>query len=182
MTRAPTASQVFEILAREHADMLISYLRSLVTGHAAVEDLFQETMMVAWRRLDEYDRSRPFGPWLRGIATRLVLEYRRKAARGVLNYDAEVLAALEAEYVRLELQPADSFLQKIDRLARCLERLPPLMREAVDLVYGRGLTLQALALAVQATEEAAKKRIQRARQALAECVQGNAASAPGGGS
>ena len=30
-------------------------------------DLFQETMVVAWRRLDDFDHTRPFGPWLRGL-------------------------------------------------------------------------------------------------------------------
>ena len=48
--------------------MLTVFLRSRVNDEAAVDDLFQETMLVAWKRLDECDLSRPFGPWLRGIA------------------------------------------------------------------------------------------------------------------
>ena len=56
--------KAFEILARENSRMLTVYLRSLVDDEAAVDDLFQETMVVAWRRLDECDLSLPFGPWL----------------------------------------------------------------------------------------------------------------------
>jgi RNA polymerase sigma-70 factor (ECF subfamily) len=164
---------VFEILVREHADMLIAFLRSIVLQSDAVEDLFQESMLVAWRRLGDYDRSMPFGPWLRGIAVRLVLQHRRKTARGSLSRDPEVLQVLEEQYRRFELQPADSFRDRVERLARCMDRLPPLLRDAVDLVYGRGLTLRGLAASLAATEEAAKKRIQRARQLLAECVQGS---------
>jgi DNA-directed RNA polymerase specialized sigma24 family protein len=48
------------------------------------------------------------------------------------------------------------------------------MRDAIDLVYARGLSLRALAAAVSATEEAVKKRLQRARQLLAECIEGEA--------
>lgn len=174
MTPAPSATQVFEILAREHADMLVSFLRSLVIGADAVEDLFQETMLVAWRRLADYDRTQPFGPWLRGIATKLVLQHRRRSVRACMNCEPQVLAALEEEYRKFERQPADSFREKVDRLAGCLERLPSLLRDAVEMVYGRGLSLSALAAAVEATEEAVKKRVQRARQFLARCVQGQA--------
>jgi RNA polymerase sigma-70 factor (ECF subfamily) len=169
-TSSPSAHEVFEILAREHADMLAAYLRSLVLRNQTVEDLFQETMLVAWRRLADYDRSLPFGPWLRGIATNLVLSHRRRAAAECLTCEPEVIAALEERYRRLEAAPADSFRERLDRLATCLERLPPLMRDAVDLVYRRGLSLKALAASVQASEEAVKKRVQRARQLLAECV------------
>lgn len=70
--------KAFEILVRENARMLTTYLRSLVHDEAAVDDLFQETMVVAWRRLDECDLSRPFSPWLRGIASRFVMAHYRK--------------------------------------------------------------------------------------------------------
>jgi RNA polymerase sigma factor (sigma-70 family) len=73
---------IFTILVRENTDMLTAYLRSVVRDPATVDDLFQETMLTAWRKLDEFDRRRPFGAWLRGIAARLVLAERRKRATG----------------------------------------------------------------------------------------------------
>jgi RNA polymerase sigma-70 factor len=166
----PTAQQVFEILAREHAEMLTAFLRSLAPRADLVDDLFQETMLVAWRRLSEYDRSLPFGPWLRGIAGRLILESRRKTAKGMLTCEPEVLQALEAEFRRFERTPADSFRSRLDRLSSCLDKLPPVMRDAIDLVYTRGLSLKNLASSLNASEEAIKKRVQRARGLLAECL------------
>ena len=62
------ARAVFDILVHEHADMLAAYLRTLLGRDSSLDDIFQETMLVAWRRLEDYDRSRPFAPWLRGIA------------------------------------------------------------------------------------------------------------------
>ncbi len=171
------AREIFEILVREHADMLTAFVRSLVSRSDLVDDLFQETMMVAWRRLGDYDRTQPFGPWLRGIAARLVLQHRRRSARGFLCCEPEVLTALEAEYRRFEQQPADSFRHRIEKLGSCLNRLPPLMRDAIDMVYGRGLSLQNLAATLEATEEAVKKRVQRARQMLAKCLEGSGGAA-----
>ena len=66
----PNAKHVFSILVNENAGMLMSYLKSLVWKHDAAEDIFQETMLVAWRKIDQCDLDRPFGPWLRGIATK----------------------------------------------------------------------------------------------------------------
>lgn len=171
----PSAREVFEILAREHADMLMSYLRGLTWRSEVAEDLFQETMLVAWRRLGEYDRTQPFGPWLRGIAAKLALAHRRKSARAFLCCDDGVLEALEVHYRRFERRPADSFRQRLDRLSACLDRLPPLLRQAVDLVYSRGLPMNAIAATVDSSEEAVKKRVQRARGLLAQCLEGSPA-------
>jgi DNA-directed RNA polymerase specialized sigma24 family protein len=51
-----------------------------------------------------------------------------------------------------------------------MERLPEAMREAVDLVYARSMTIAAAARSVGESEETLKKRVQRARKALAECL------------
>jgi RNA polymerase sigma-70 factor (ECF subfamily) len=167
---SPSAQQIFEILAREHADMLTAFLRSAAPRADLVDDLFQETMLVAWRRLPEYDRSLPFGPWLRGIAAKLILESRRKTAKAMIACEPEVLQALEAEFRRFERTPADSFRGRLERLSSCLDKLPPLMRDAIDLVYARGLSLKNLSASLSASEEAVKKRIQRARALLAQCL------------
>jgi RNA polymerase sigma factor (sigma-70 family) len=166
----PSARDVFEILVREHTDMLAAFLRSLVMRDDVVDDLFQETMMVAWRRLADYDRTRPFGPWLRGIAARLVMAQRRRAAIDASRCTPTVLDALEQRFAALDKRPGDSFLDRAGRLRDCVDKLPDLLRETVELAYGRGLVLSEIASSVQASEEAVKKRIQRARGLLAACI------------
>ena len=51
--------KIFEILVRENADMLMTYLHSAVKNGTVAEDLFQETMLTAWKKLSDYDHSRP---------------------------------------------------------------------------------------------------------------------------
>ena len=51
----PEARKLSEALVREHADMLTLYLRAALGDVPDVDDLFHETMIVAWRRLDELD-------------------------------------------------------------------------------------------------------------------------------
>lgn len=161
---------VFEILVREHADMLTAYLRSLLGADPTVDDIFQQSMLVAWRRLHEYDRTRPFGPWLRGIARTLVMEHHRRGRARAVCTDPAVLAELDHRYERLAALPGDGFRERAERLRGCLGKLPDAMRHAIEMVYARGLLLAAAASALEASEEAVKKRVQRARTLLAECL------------
>lgn len=164
------AESVFEILASEHAGMLEAYLRSLVGPNADLDDLFQETMIVAWRRLDEFDQSRSFGAWLRGIARVLVMERARKGAARARTTDPRVLEEIDRRFETLGRAPGDTFRERAERLVDCVARLPEGMREAIELVYMRGLTIVAAAGAIGQGEEAVKKRVQRGRALLAECM------------
>ena len=156
-----TAAEVFEILAGENAAMLTAYLRSVVWRDDVVDDLFQEAMIVAWRRLDDFDRSRPFGPWLRGIASRLVLEHRRRSARDVLRCDPQVLEALEIRFNKIAQLQGDTFRERIRHLRACIQLLPERMSEVVELAYGRGMLLRQISVALDVSTEALKKRIMR---------------------
>ncbi|HRJ49958.1 MAG: sigma-70 family RNA polymerase sigma factor [Phycisphaeraceae bacterium] len=167
--QGPSGREVFEILVREHADMLAAYTRSLAWSASAADDLFQETMLTAWRHLGEYDRSRPFGPWLRGIARNLSLSMGRSARAVPLATDAAVLDALESRYARF-LPPGTAFRERVERLEDCLQRLPEAMREVIDMMYARGLLLAQIAGSIGDSEESVKKRAQRARKLLAQCV------------
>jgi len=164
--------EVFEILVRQHADMLTAYLRSLLGADPTVDDLFQRSMLVAWRRLPDYDRTKPFGPWLRGIASRLVMEHHRQRRGRAMTTDPAVLEALDQRYESLSCAASggDTFRDRAERLLGCLPKLPEAMRQAIELVYARGMLMGAVAVALDATEEAIKKRVQRARQLLAECL------------
>src|SRR5262245_2339291 len=149
--------------------MLSAYLRSLLGSDGALDDLFQEALVVAWRRLSEYDRQRPFGPWLRGIARHLVMEHHRKGRVRAAAVDEAVLEALDSRFERFA-RSGEGFRQRTELLLGCLARLPEAMREAIELVYARGMMLKQIALAVGAAEETIKKRVQRARASLAECL------------
>src|SRR5262245_3424123 len=153
------AKAVFEILVHEHADMLEGYLRSLVRAGASIDDLFQETMLVAWRRLADYDRSRPFAAWLRGIAQVLVMEHARKGRQRPMTTDPGVLAEIDRRFEALAGAPGDTFLDRAEQLLECIAKLPETMREAIHLVYARSMTIASAAGSLGASEQALKNRL-----------------------
>lgn len=164
------AEDLFDILVRQHAEMLTAYLRSFAFDDSIVDDAFQETILTAWRRLSEFDRTKPFGPWLRGIARNHVLSI----ARGKRRYAAHVAELLQrridAQVERIDGHAGDTFGERMAALRECLSQLQPDAREALDLAYVRGLDSHSAARSLGVAEETFRKRLYRARLAIAACL------------
>lgn len=166
------ARDLFEILAREHLDGVRAFLLSSVRDTVVAEDLLQETFLVAWRILDRYDRQLPFGPWVRGIAGKLVLNHRRKLGRSrVLYCDEELLLHLDEAFERFDRLPGDTFDEQLEALRGCMERLSGPQKESIQLHYEHGLHCKEIAARLQIGMEAVKKHLQRGRAALYRCLE-----------
>src|SRR5512142_2460867 len=111
-----TPLELFEVLLRENADSLTAFVRAALDDAAAADDLLQETMLIAWRKIGEYDRSRPFGAWLRGIAKRLVLAHYRKSVREAPFSTDHVLDLIDRRMAQIDHQPGDTFDERIAAL------------------------------------------------------------------
>jgi RNA polymerase sigma-70 factor (ECF subfamily) len=164
------ARTLFDILAREQAPMLRVYLRCLVK-QADVDDLLQEVLVAAWKSLDRYDRTQPLGPWLRGIARNITLVHFRKTSRSASLHDPAWLQGLEDRCVQVQGQQGDTLEEKLVGLRDCIEQLPEPYRQSIKLRYQQAITGEALAQSLAVTMENLKKRLQRARVWLAECLQ-----------
>lgn len=167
------ARAVFEILVRENEGMLMTYLRAVVRSEAVVEDLFQETMLTAWKKLGEFDRSRPFGPWLRGIAGRLVMAHYRKTKLDFILGSNEMLEYLSGQIQHVSGRAGDTWQEKIETLRHCIEALPDHHRQVIRLRYFENEPASQIAETSKVSLEAVKKRLQRARSQLLDCLRRN---------
>jgi RNA polymerase sigma-70 factor (ECF subfamily) len=139
-------------------------------------------VLVAWRRLADYDRTRPFGPWLRGIARLVALDlagrHRRMQIADPATFDCIERNIAQFERARIEgAEPAMSFRERLAALDECLSRLPAMYADVVQATYRETKQLAEVAHAIGGNEELVKKRLQRARAMLAECLRGKAAFA-----
>lgn len=164
------AKQIFEILMREHAAMLMTYLRTIVKSSAAVEDLFQETMLTAWHRMATFDTTRPFGPWLRGIAKNHALAYFRRYRHETLMENESVLDYLAQQLEHIEQQPGDSWKEKYQALQQCIDKLPENYQTVVKLRYLEDQKTAQVQQQTQLAKETLKKRLQRAKRKLLDCL------------
>lgn len=60
---------------------LIRVINRFVSDRELARDLAQETFLRVYERLDQFDPSRRFGPWLFRIGVNLTLDYLRKRKR-----------------------------------------------------------------------------------------------------
>jgi RNA polymerase sigma-70 factor (ECF subfamily) len=169
-SRDQRETKAFEMLVRENSRMLMTYLRSLVSDEAAVDDLFQETMVVAWRRMDDCDLTRPFGPWLRGIAARLVMAHFRKNKRLPLFLDEKLLERIDERIESIHTQDGDTWEEKLQDLEHCIDSLPTKYQDVIRIRYLDDATSQVVAEKLNLSREACKKRLQRARQRIGDCL------------
>jgi len=162
---------LFEILAREHLDSVRAFLLSSLRDPAAVEDVLQETFLTAWKILDRYDRKLPFGPWVRGIAGKLVLNHRRKQGRNKVHYcDDELLGRIDDQFDRFQQLTGDTFDEKLDALRGCLQSLSGPQRDSIRLHYEHGLHCKEIGERLGMGFEAVKKHLQRGRAKLQRCL------------
>ena len=84
-----------DVLFRAHWPAAYRAAWLVVRDEHAAEDIAQEAFLAALRALDRFDRSRPFGPWLRTIVARRAIDAAR--ARAVRReVGDEALAGLSA--------------------------------------------------------------------------------------
>lgn len=163
------AIEPFEVLVRENGGMLSAFLMASVPA-SAVDDLWQETMLTAWRRWEDYDRTRPFGAWIRGIASKNVLAWYRKHSRDAAVLDPKDLDVADREFERLQKLPGDTFDEKLSALRECIGKLPENYRDTVLLRYEKGLRPAELAATISRNAETVKKRLHRAKTMLLHCI------------
>jgi RNA polymerase sigma-70 factor, ECF subfamily len=74
-----------ELLFRRHWPRAYRAAYLIVHDHAAAEDIAQEAFLAAIRRLDRFDRRRPFAPWLDAIVANRAIDWVRatKARREI---------------------------------------------------------------------------------------------------
>jgi RNA polymerase sigma factor CnrH len=162
-------SAAFSILAREHHRGLLVYARALSRDEATAADLVQDAFLTAWQGLGRFDITRDFGAWMRGIVRNKWREYCRKHQREV-DVDDDTLALWEDRLAAQEQSRMDGRGPVFDLLDDCLTRLPAAMSDVVQRFYYRREDGETTATALGIDPAALRKRLQRAREMLRQCL------------
>ena len=160
-------SESFVRQLTEHQNRLYGYIFSLLGDHSRAADVVQETNLVLWRKIDEFDPRKPFLPWAFAIARFQVMAHLRDHKRDRLLLDAELAESLSGE---AEEQAGQLDLVRA-ALRSCLQNLSATNRELVDRRYMRSMSVADVASDVGRTVGAVKVALLRVRRQLGDCVQ-----------
>jgi RNA polymerase sigma-70 factor, ECF subfamily len=144
---------------------LRAFARFLAGSRAEADDLVQEALLRTLRALGEGRvPEEALRPWCLGVIRNVFhegLRARRREAAHRANGAAEAAAAPPPA------SPQEAQGEVRD-LARALQSLPPLLREAVVLVGAQGLSHEEAAAVCRVPVGTMKARVSRARQQLAK--------------
>lgn len=71
-------SELFTELLLPYKNKLYGYLLKMCGSYDDADDLLQETLCKAWKKLDSYDKNKSFPTWLFAIAHNIAIDYFRK--------------------------------------------------------------------------------------------------------
>ena len=146
---------------------LHAFILSMVWNPAEADDVLQETNLVLWEKVAEFDASRPFLPWAMRFAQFQAMAWLKRHKRQRLVFDDD-LAKLLADEAAMH-EPA--FDARRVALAACFQKLRPEQRELIARRYEPEASVNAMAEAAGTTAKAVSDRLRRIRHALLDCIQ-----------
>lgn len=151
----------FDRLFEEHFRALLAYALRRVKEPADAADVAAETLLVAWRRLDEVPGGGEARPWLVGVARRVLANQRRGERRrdALSERLREVVAAMPAPAAPDE---------EAELVREAMGRLRAGDREVLALVCWEGLDPSQAAAALGIPAATARTRLHRARARMRE--------------
>ena len=139
--------------------------RAVTGDEPDADDAAQDTFLSALDRIETYDRSRPFVPWLMRIAQNAAIDLlRRRAVRQTATLDEQTAAG-----GRSPLHDAErSELRQ--RLTEALRALPERQRVAVTLFDLEGWAHAEIAVTLGVPEGTVRSDVFHARRKLREAL------------
>lgn len=130
-------SRAYGALVTRYGPVLGRYVRRLLGSHNhAVDDVLQEVFIKAYVNLNDFDRSRPFAPWIYRIAHNEAVSHVRRSAAGPLLVSGE-----DAELILSRLADGDDPGQALWRqqsaiqIRKILSELEPRYRDVLILRF-----------------------------------------------
>ncbi len=143
---------------------LYSYIATLLPNRDDAEDVLQRTSLILWQKWDQFDSSRPFLAWARGVALNEIRNFLRRSERKNMHLSEPMIAVLAEELEDEQSQ------ERADALVACLGTLESKQRHLLEQCYLGSSGIKAVASSMNSSADAIYMRLHRMRKFLVECI------------
>lgn len=160
--------KAFDQLVRVHEGWLRAWLRSRVHDWSAADDLAQDTFVTAFKKIQTFQASDPFEPWLRTIGFNHYRNYLRKHREEYVGGDAEL-------QMLIATPEEDSLINgnaSLHALEECMKGIDAQLMKLLDKHYTAGSSLREISKETKIGYSALTMKFHRTRQSLAQCIEG----------
>jgi RNA polymerase sigma-70 factor (ECF subfamily) len=160
-------------LVRRHQVAVYNVAYRLVGERQVALDVTQDAFVRAYQSLGTFKPDRPFGPWIKRIATNVALDWLGRRASTVPlppRPRAEGTSAVEETRADESAEPEHRYLEweERDRIRRAILALPPRYRAVVELRHFQDLAYDEIAATLGIPLSDVKSHLFRARRLLRE--------------
>ena len=146
-------------------DRFERFCRARVYGNMEYEDLMNDTLLIAYQKIDTLKSEAAFFSFLVGISIRVLANNHKKKKEDSLG---------EFDHLNINDVNANSSRDaEIHMLHQALSLLPDIQRECIVLFEISGFSIKEIMEIQQAGESAIKQRLKRARTTLKEILSHN---------
>jgi len=154
-------AQAFGELVSAHHRTVAGVAYAITGSHSAVDDLVQDTFLVAWKNLEELRVPGQFTAWLNTIARNLSKNWIRSEV-----YRRALKKAYSSEAATDSPARADDNIQQTERyepLFQILDGVTPPLREVLVLFYLEEMSVKEISAVLNISASNARKRLERGR-------------------
>jgi len=173
--RAKAGDEIaFGTLMKLHYDRTFRLVYSVVRHEQDARDVCQEVWLSVWKQLAKFRGDAQFTTWLHPIAVRRSLDHLRKRRQWFDRFLPLGGSAGNDRPTPEPTAPSESFAEaddreeRIARVRRALDTLPPKQRAVLALRELEGFSYEEIAAAVKIPSGTVMSRIYHARRSLAQ--------------
>ncbi len=158
----------FDQLVRRWSARVLAVCHARISRRAVAEELAQESLLRAYAAIESLEAPEKFGAWVRGIAVRVCLDWRKAKQSSQIPFSAVGHEDLQSAISDTDEPPEREIESEeaSDRLLREVEQLPEDLRETILLYYFDELTYDELASLLGVSRATVNARLAKARGLL----------------
>lgn len=160
------ATDAFVTLLMEYRHRIYAFISKQLINPADVEDVFQKTSVVLWKKMAQFDREGSFFHWACGIAFHEVLNFLKGQRRSKLHFDSELVHLLAEEAAQEE----ELTQARLAALRDCMTSLSERQQQILRRCYMGTDSITDVAKGLGRQRTALYKQLARLKEKLLGCI------------